>query len=893
MGALDDLVKKSQPKSVSVPQNGSKSALDSLLTSKTTKPQSALDNINTDKIVTKTLPGGGAYKMKVGDPNWKAPTEDESGKDIGHTTYGGLPTKKGFERADTVPVSLSGDNSNPKNIQYEKYPVTERVKSYFNNAVLGKPYVAKTNTDKYIINDLLPQYKTGKISLREAQVKAISYLQDEQDGAHSITNKVGGWWDKQMNNLGALRNVIDKKLSPDRGMEFPMIENKPGEITTVAPGPTVEKSNLNKLGIKYRDVKPGEQPRVAQGDQAKITVSKQPEVPVDGETLLDKAGNAVKNYALDELFLKKKALGITPSNPATNLREAKIIEDRTDTVAKIITAPIRFTAGSLASATVAGALEKANSDAVYTPKTDAEKLLIGDQPIKRIYKADDLYGTIARTAGTPVAIALAAFLENPFIAGTGIGAGVKSGIKKMGAKLAAKEGEKVAEKMLAKEELIKLVEDNIDELAQAGKMTPEQVGQAITEVEKLKTEATRPVIDLSKAKPEEVARINGFDSNTLDAYTAHKVKADEAFPEFTESFNKIKSSGKLPPVQKGDTRAILKGVDEYGGDFAKIGDMNRGTYIVKNTDEAKKVIEDIQKEFKIVRTKDRIINPTSAGYRDVMINVEMKNGTRAEIQVNFPEMLKAKDKAHPLYEASRAIEPKIENLTATADEIANYQKLIQKQKDIYDKAWSKITKEKPKPIVYKKVELPVQKGNKRLKYESTLGTPSVPKRLEQQAIENDLTDAFKGISEYDKVSKSEQALKVKQIMDFDPEHAVRIALGKELPTNGALPESVFIAVKNQAIKERNVQLLRELAMEEGGVARGATILGQRIKMLDEGIQDDAFKQIARVAKNREKYYGEKVAMESKKLTEKLKTAVKEAKPNKYEWSNLIKEITCK
>ena len=55
-------------------------------------------------------------------------------------------------------------------------------------------------------------------------------------------------------------------------------------------------------------------------------------------------------------------------------------------------------------------------------------------------------------------------------------------------------------------------------------------------------------------------------------------------------------------------------------------------------------------------------------------------------------------------------------------------------------------------------------------------------------------------------------------------------------------------LKNQAIKKGDTELLIRLATEEGGVAKESTVLGQRIKMLDEQLEDDAFKNINDVIK---------------------------------------------
>ncbi|MDD3999869.1 MAG: hypothetical protein PHX62_03125 [Bacilli bacterium] len=183
-----------------------------------------------------------------------------------------------------------------------------------------------------------------------------------------------------------------------------------------------------------------------------------------------------------------------------------------------------------------------------------------------------------------------------------------------------------------------------------------------------------------------------------------------------------------------------------------------------------------------------------------------------------------------------------------------------------------------------------------VKVERTIGTPSISKRIETQTVEKGLTEAFKDMPDYEKVSRGDQAIKVQEILDTDPDKAIRIALGKELPTNGALPESVLIAVKNNALETGNTDLLVRLATEEGGVARESSILGQRIKMLDETNPDDAFTNIKRVVNERrsalEQKTGKKMGQILKEETTKIKNELDKVKPKKDVWLAFVSEIQC-
>jgi len=77
-------------------------------------------------------------------------------------------------------------------------------------------------------------------------------------------------------------------------------------------------------------------------------------------------------------------------------------------------------------------------------------------------------------------------------------------------------------------------------------------------------------------------------------------------------------------------------------------------------DDFKKVnplLADIKSSFKIAKVKNRF-EANNYGYRDILVSVEMPNGTRAEIQIMTPEMAKLKKQYHDLYEETRVLESK-------------------------------------------------------------------------------------------------------------------------------------------------------------------------------------------------------------------------------------------
>jgi hypothetical protein len=199
-----------------------------------------------DNVKTATLPdflGGGAYNLDK-DPNKLINT--------GHTTYGEVPTKKGSERADIFPVSLGGANSNSKNITYEKFlPDVATAQSQ------GKPLpVIKTSTDKYLNDVVLPQYKSGKISLREAQVMATSFLRNEQEGLTDkmsnidLGGKVGEFADSAVSLFGGLKNTIKNGV------------DKTKSLLNTLPQDVSRKPIIEELGSPKQPIKASMQPNV-------------------------------------------------------------------------------------------------------------------------------------------------------------------------------------------------------------------------------------------------------------------------------------------------------------------------------------------------------------------------------------------------------------------------------------------------------------------------------------------------------------------------------------------------------------------------------------------------------------------------------------------------------
>lgn len=170
-------------------------------------------------------------------------------------------------------------------------------------------------------------------------------------------------------------------------------------------------------------------------------------------------------------------------------------------------------------------------------------------------------------------------------------------------------------------------------------------------------------------------------------------------------------------------------------------------------------------------------------------------------------------------------------------------------------------------------------------------TRGLAKGVEAKAIQNKLTDTFGSLPEYQTVNMKDQATKAQDFLIKDPEKAKRIAMGQELAPQDILPESLFVAVENKAVKEGDVNTLRDLATSSGLTAE-ATTMGQRLRTLAERSPDSPVTAIKEVSKARE----QRIGKESKKLHKSeissIREHIKKVAPTKEDWTSFIRSIQC-
>ena len=180
--------------------------------------------------------------------------------------------------------------------------------------------------------------------------------------------------------------------------------------------------------------------------------------------------------------------------------------------------------------------------------------------------------------------------------------------------------------------------------------------------------------------------------------------------------------------------------------------------------------------------------------------------------------------------------------------------------------------------------------------EPTTGVPKVSKRISDETIEKGLVDEFGDLPEIDKKTFKEEAKRIGKVIDEDPEALVRIALGQEDGAKyGIDPSSAFKTVKDQALKNGDVDLLRQLAVDPKAVPTQSKIWGQHIKFLDElgKRKEDAFDKMNKLVKDRKAKFekrGKSVAKSKKAEVKNIKETIK--KPDRYDWNAFISSIRC-
>lgn len=203
--------------------------------------------------------------------------------------------------------------------------------------------------------------------------------------------------------------------------------------------------------------------------------------------------------------------------------------------------------------------------------------------------------------------------------------------------------------------------DNFKPPAVESFMPQSAIDAAMAAIERGDKASTAPVAGPGK---EDLARARAVLEPLFQQAARDKPAFDQAVIDIA------KASGALgqiiPPGLKDIDRAAEKMAES--GDFSRdsVKDLLRATIVVRSYEDAQGVIDEIERVFTLardpknrtgavpIRTNGKTIAPEDpakyGGYADVMVNVRMPSGLIAEIQINVPEMLAAKEAyGHDIY----------------------------------------------------------------------------------------------------------------------------------------------------------------------------------------------------------------------------------------------------
>ncbi|HEY1757960.1 MAG TPA: hypothetical protein VGG72_21500 [Bryobacteraceae bacterium] len=176
-------------------------------------------------------------------------------------------------------------------------------------------------------------------------------------------------------------------------------------------------------------------------------------------------------------------------------------------------------------------------------------------------------------------------------------------------------------------------------------------------------------------------------------------------------------------------------------------------------------------------------------------------------------------------------------------------------------------------------------------------TSGLAQGVESKAVEEKLTRGFGDLPEYKTVNMKDQAAKAVDLVSSDYDTAKNIAMGKQAPPEGVLPESVFVAVENKALEDGDVSTLRDLATQSS-LTSEATTMGQRIRTLAERDDASPVEAIKGVQDAREqaalKKLGKAGDLEKAKgdIADQIKGEIKKAAPKLQDWKSFVDSIKC-
>lgn len=180
---------------------------------------------------------------------------------------------------------------------------------------------------------------------------------------------------------------------------------------------------------------------------------------------------------------------------------------------------------------------------------------------------------------------------------------------------------------------------------------------------------------------------------------------------------------------------------------------------------------------------------------------------------------------------------------------------------------------------------------KPLKTTGSVAPSQLSVKVNARAVENKLGEDLGEAKEHGIMDVKQQAQKATDLINTDEKKATDIATGKRNAPSGIHPHAVFVAVENKAIKDGNVDLLRQLSHSKR--VDESTAAGQTLRILRERDQDSPVAAMQQVAKVRADIVAKKIGSVPKAISQTTKEIDSHIKPvSKDSWSVFLESVKC-
>lgn len=175
---------------------------------------------------------------------------------------------------------------------------------------------------------------------------------------------------------------------------------------------------------------------------------------------------------------------------------------------------------------------------------------------------------------------------------------------------------------------------------------------------------------------------------------------------------------------------------------------------------------------------------------------------------------------------------------------------------------------------------------------SDTSTSKLAMGVEAKAVKAGLVKDLGDLPDFATTNWEYQGQRGADIASKNYSEAIEIAMGRKNAPNDVLPEAVFKAVEDMALKNKDIATLRELGTRSALLGE-SRVMGQRIGYLSERLDGSPVKAIREVAQVREKAAGIKDVPKAKRETMiELKKELAKTRPTKQNWNDFIKDIQC-